>query len=276
MRHHLNSLSNLFRRAIADGLLPVNPVAILLPTEKPKAGAEEAAWLEVPEAALLLEAAKEYAPKRDDLGMPFAYPLLATFMLTGGRAREVLGLEIDDVNPKRKTVTFRPNAWRRLKTKKSARTLRLMPQLEEILRDYLPQRMRMSDVQGPDNTAGKLLFPSFRTGQPAMLTDVRKLLDAVAKLAGWKAGEITPKMFRHTFISARIQTTENGAPIAAFQVAKEVGHTSTAMIEKVYGHLGQVRHRSKYVEYRVAQHKQAIRALRRVRKLSRHVLRLVA
>src|SRR2546427_578654 len=124
---------------------------------------------------------------------------------------------------------------------------------------------------------GTLLFPSFRDGKEAMLDDVpRKMLGAVAVRAGWKKGEISARMFRHTYISARIQTTVNGAPVAAFTVAKEVGHSSTAMIEKVYGHLGQVRHRSKYVEYRVEQHKQAIRALRKVRKLSRHMLRLVA
>ena len=29
---------------------------------------------------------------------PFAYPLLATFLLTGGRRSEVLGLELDDVS----------------------------------------------------------------------------------------------------------------------------------------------------------------------------------
>src|SRR2546422_2369254 len=40
---------------------------------------------------------------RGDLAMPFAYPLLATFLLTGGRAREVLGLEVGDVSFDRKT-----------------------------------------------------------------------------------------------------------------------------------------------------------------------------
>src|SRR5439155_3111147 len=131
-----------------------------------------------------------------------------------------------------------------------------------------PERMKLG---------GTLLFPSFRTGQEAMLTDVRKLLDAVATRAGWKKGDITPKMFRHTYISARIQTTEDGAPVAAFTVAKEVGHTSTAMIEKVYGHLGSARHRSKYVEYRSEQHKQAIRVCLQQRKITaRRMLRLVA
>lgn len=271
-RHHINSLSNLFAQAMRHDGIAHNPVAALSKQEKPKARKQEAKWLPVHEAALLLAAAKEYRPKRGDLGMPFAYPLLATFLLTGGRAQEVLGLEIDDVNPKRKTVTFRPNKWRRLKTAGSARTVRLWPQLEEILREYLPARLRMG--------GGTLLFPSCRTGQQAMLTDFRKLLDAVAKRAGWKAGEITPKMFRHTYISARIQTTDHGAPVAAFTVAREVGHSSTAMIEKVYGHLGQTRHRSKFVEYRVEQHKQAVKDLLKsragVRHTLRHTLRLVA
>jgi integrase len=275
VRHHINSLSNLYRRAHREELVNDNPVARLLPTEKPKAGAEEAHWLEVPEAALLLEAAKAYQPQRDDLGMPFAYPLIATFLLTGGRAREVLGLEVDDVNPKLRKVFFRPNEWRRLKTKKSKRDVPLWPQLEEILRDYLYERKKYVLKAGVPQA--KLLFPSFRTGQEAMLTDFRKLLDAVAKLAGLKAGDITPKMFRHTYISARIQTTQNGKPVAAFQVAKEVGHSSTAMIENVYGHLGDTQHRSKHVEYRTEQHRQAIRALVKQRKITaRSVLRLVA
>ncbi len=91
VRHHLNCLSNLFRRAQAEGFVPpgYNPVTALM--EKPRAKPQEARWLEVHEAALLLEAARTYRPARGDLAMPFAYPLLATFLLTGGRAREVLG-----------------------------------------------------------------------------------------------------------------------------------------------------------------------------------------
>ena len=42
--------------------------------------------------------------------------------------------------------------------------------------------------------------------------------------------------------------------MAAWTVAKELGHTGTAMIEKTYGHLGEVRHRADVVEYRVEQH----------------------
>lgn len=57
----------------------------------------------------------------------------------------------------------------------------------------------------------------------------------------------------------------------------KLGHMSLAMIMRIYGHLGQIRHRSKYVEYRTEQHKQAIRALLKAKKVTaRRMLRVVA
>lgn len=173
---------------------------------------------------------------------PSAHPLLTAFLLTGGRQKEVLGLEVDDVSFDRKTVTFRPNQWRRLKTLTSHRTVPLWPQLEETLRAY---------VFGAAAPPGRLLFPSFRTGREAMITDFRKLLDAVAELAGWKPGEIRSKMFRHTYCAARLQTLDRGAPVSEFTVARELGHGGESMIRRVYGHLGRVRQRAEHVEYRV-------------------------
>jgi len=242
VRHHLNALSNLYRRAQAEGFVTpgFNPVAALL--EKPSAQRHEARWLEVHEAALVLEAAKSYRAKRGDLAVPYAHALLATFLLTGGRQKEVLGLEVEDVSFDRKTITFRPNPWRRLKTATSHRSVPLWPQLDESLREY---------VFGAAAPPGRLLFPSFRTGQEAMLTDFRKLLDAVAERAGWKPGEIRSKMFRHTYCAARLQTLDRGAPVSEFTVARELGHGGEAMVRRVYGHLGQVRQRIEVVEYRV-------------------------
>jgi integrase len=92
-----------------------------------------------------------------------------------------------------------------------------------------------------------------------MLTDFRKLLDAVAVRAGWKAGELTPKIFRHTYASARLQTMDHGAPVSIFTVSRELGHGSEAPVKRIYGHLGTVRHRAKVVEYRVEQHKKVLK-----------------
>jgi integrase len=117
----------------------------------------------------------------------------------------------------------------------------LWPQLREILERYLAER-----------PPGRLPFPSYRTGEEAMATDFRKVLDA---LAGWKAGEIRCKMFRHPYCAARLQTLDQGFPVSVFTVARKLGHGGEAMVRKVYGHLGQVRHRAEMVEYRVEQHR---------------------
>ena len=251
VRHHLSCLSNLYKRARAERVVPsgYDPVGDF--DEKPSPRRGEAKWLEIHDAALLLEAARTYRPDPSRGGwrpVPFAYELIATFLLTGGRESEVLGLEVDDVSLDRGVVTFRPNKWRRLKTVSSHRSVPLWPQLREALERYLAE-----------HPPSKLLFPSFRTGEEAMLTDFRKLLDAVAMRAGWNEGDIRSKMFRHTYCATRLQTLDSGAPVSTYTVAREMGHGGEAMVRKVYGHLGQVRHRAEAVEYRVEQHREKLK-----------------
>ena len=244
IKHYLASLSNLYSRAQSEGYVPpgYNPVAALM--DKPVARREEARWLEVDDAALLLEAARRYRPGADAL--PFMYPLTATFLLTGGRKSEVLGLEVRDVSFDRGTVTFRPNDWRRLKTRTSHRTIPLWPQLEEILRDHV------FDRTGP---LQRLLFPSNQNSGDRPVTDIRKSLDSIGALAGFPAGDIRTKVFRHTYCAARLQTLDHGAPVSQWTVSREMGHGGQSMVDRVYGHLGEIRHRSEVVEYRVSQHR---------------------
>jgi integrase len=81
--------------------------------EKPAVTRKEARWLEVHEGALLLESARTLpivsTPAGEGIGAALAHPLLATFLLTGGRLAEVLGLELEDISFDRRIVTFRPN-----------------------------------------------------------------------------------------------------------------------------------------------------------------------
>jgi len=149
-------------------------------------------------------------------------------------------IEVADVSFDRETVTFRVNAHRRLKTRTSHRVVPLWPQLAEILRPYTDRRVI--------NRGGTLLFPGETGG---MLKDWRKVLDAVAKRAGWKVDEIRCKRFRHTYCALRLQTLDQGAPVSLFTMARELGHSSTDMVDKVYSHLGTIRYRSDAVEYRV-------------------------
>ena len=245
LRQHLNSLSNLYRRAQDEEKVKpgYNPVAAMM--DKPTAQKAAAHWLEVPTAALLLEAARTFTPKRGDIAMPFAYELIATALLTGGRPAEVLGLEIDDVSFQREQITFRPNGWRRLKTLTSYRSVKVWPQLREILKPWIAERKL---------AGGRLLFPSHRTGEEAMLTDVRKMLDAVSARVGFEAREVNLYDFRHTYCAARLQTLDGDAPVSPYTVGQELGHGGDSLVKRVYGHLGTVRHRSEAVEYRVKQH----------------------
>ena len=261
-RKYLNSLSNLYRRAQSEGVVTavrdasgnvvagLNPVQMLL--EKPTAKKHPARWLEIHDAALYLEAARTYRPAKPDIAMPYIHAVVACFLLTGGRESEVMGLEVSDVNFDRETITFRPNKWRRLKNEGSDRPVRLWPQLAPILREHIKTQ----------KLAGGLLFPSVRSGKDQMMvTDLRKQLDAIGERIGYAPGEIRTRIFRHTYCSTRLQTTDNGAPVSLFTVARELGHGGNALVRTIYGHLGAVRHRGEFVEYRAGR---AIASIRNV------------
>ena len=107
-------------------------------------------------------------------------------------------------------------------------------ELRDLMRRYIGTR-----------TTG-LLFPCPRTGQP--LRDVRKMLKGIAAEAVL-VQHITPYIFRHTYCAARLQTLDGDASISPYTVGKELGHSGDALVRRIYGHLGTVRHRSAVVEY---------------------------
>ncbi len=229
-----------------------NPVAAMF--SKPTPRTTEAPYLEPEEAAILLESARTYKVDPEGGAFAYMYPLLATFLLTGGRRSEVLGLDVDDVSLSLRKVYIRPNKWRRLKTDGSTRTVPLWPQLRTILEAYFADREREGGLGG-------LLFPAVREGgKEAMLVDPRKPL---AKIAG-RAGLNTPVLLhslRHTYTAQRLQTCDRGRPVAIYTVARELGHRSTAMIEKRYGHLHDRAQAggTEVVEFRVEHHGEKLR-----------------
>jgi integrase len=203
-----------------------------------------------------LEAARTLPGRSSELRADLVHPLLAAFLLTGGRRAEVLGLEVSDVSFQRNTVTFRPNPFRRLKTATSARVVPLWPQLRDILHAYL--NVRTAAMVLNDAPASSLLFPSSRTGAESRLVELRKIFDRVAVRGGWKAGDLRSRALRHTYCASRLQTLDGGAPVSLFTVAREMGHGGDSLVRRIYGHLGDVRHRADAVEYRVEQHAMAL------------------
>jgi integrase len=247
VRKYLNSLSNLYKRAWSELYVTSNPVANMF--RKPTESRGEAPFLEAHEAALLLESARTYKAPGDG-AFPWMYPLLATFLLTGGRKNEVLGLEVDDLSLRHDKIYLRPNQWRRLKTAGSKRSLPLWPQLKEILSEYLMERERTGGL-------GALLFPSGRGSEEKMIRDVRKALDHIGHRAGFPKGYIRLHMLRHTYASQRVQTCDRRRPVALYTVARELGHKSTDMLEDRYLHLHDRTEEggTEVVEFRVENHR---------------------
>ena len=274
VRHYLNALSGLYERAdeleyVDDGY---NPVAKLKDNPVGKWRGDEAKFFEVDEAALLLEAARvlERPGETSRVGArgnrvtanPGLYPIIGTFLLTGGRFSEVLGLDVEDVRLDRGIVRFRPNAHRGLKTSTSIRTVPLWPQLRGILQKWM--------YGGEQPRTEGLLFPSTTGGR---IQDLRKSLDAMGALCGMEPGEVRTKAFRHTHCSARLQTVQGllkpgRAPtdpdafeyveVSRFTVQKEMGHGGAQLVDRIYGHPPMRPHRSDEVEFRVEKHQEAL------------------
>lgn len=80
------------------------------------------------------------------------------------------------------------------------------------------------------------------------------MLDTLGSRAGFQPGEVRWNKLRHGYATARLQTLDRGAPVSTFTVARELGHTGVHLVERIYGHLGEVRHRSEVVDFRVEQH----------------------
>jgi len=126
-------------------------------------------------------------------------------------------------------------------TRRLISTLKCNTELAQILR---------ASLQGPTRREGGCYFRVYRTGEERILTDIRKLLDRVTERVGTlhlidrgarrraEPGAIRTKVFRLTYITARLQTLDRGVPVSPWTVAREVGHSGTGMIERVYGHLG--------------------------------------
>lgn len=237
IRQELANISAMLSRAERRKVVDRNAVRHM---KLPADDSAEPTWLTVGEAARVLQTAVELVEDSSSRVRPFFHELIATFLLTGGRRSEVLGLTRDDVDLEAGEVRFRKNQWRpRLKTKYSRRSVPLWPQLHEILKPYL-------EDPGHDSP---LLFPAWEGG---IITKMRSALETLEDRTEDLEKRLTFTVFRHTYCSTRIQTVDAGEPVALFTVAREMGHGSIDRIEDTYGHLQAERVRLPEVRYREA------------------------
>jgi hypothetical protein len=96
---------------------------------------------------------------RDYRHLILRFVTISCIRLRSTHHQKALGLERDDVSFDRKTVTFRPNQWRRLKNPRSHRVAPLWAQLEDILHPWvLGRRLEIR--------AGSCFRPSRRVRKP--------------------------------------------------------------------------------------------------------------
>jgi integrase len=244
VKKYLWDLSKLFRRARAAQIISGKHRPFDDIMNMPEVEEEEAEWLDGPTAALLLEAARLYQPKRAELALPCAYTIVAALLLTGMRPAEGLALYVEDIDFDRKLIRVRRNRHRRLKTRRSRRSVPLWPQLEVILRAYLEAR---------GNPTTGILFPSPKAADRPV-GSIKRLMTELAERIGTETA-LTPKVFRHTYCAARLQTTDGGVPIAKIKVARELGHRKSDITEGVYAHVDPgktLMPRREYVEFSLA------------------------
>jgi integrase len=235
--------------------------------EKPSgwSGRAEALFFEVSEGALLLEAARvlEMRDRGSGTTTPGLHAIVATFLLTGGRKSEVLGLDVEDVSFDRGVIHFRPNAHSGLKTKTSVRTVPLWAQLRDILQGWM--------YGGDSPRTHGLLLPAYHGGR---IRNLRKSLDAIGEMCGMDEGEVRTGRFRHTYCSVRLATVQRivkpgkdpatdpdpyeYVEVSKFQVQKEMGHGGAQLVDRIYGHGLVNPHRLEAVEYKVERHREEL------------------
>lgn len=218
-RRILNALKELFDRAILEGNLPAgsNPVAVAI--QELRASSRETGWLSVGELALLLESARTIGCEAQAASalqsLPCPYELVATFMLTGAHEGEITRLQVCHLDFGSRTIHI-PES----KTGRVARSIPMHSQLREILWPY---------VQRLGRTSGYV----FTTNSGEPIYSGLGVLDLIATRAGFWEVQITPAVFRASYIIHRLACMDHGVPIDPNKVAREVGYTTPSLKKKV-------------------------------------------
>lgn len=199
----LTPLQGSMRVAVREGWIQGNPLANLLPHERPKDDQREMRCLGNAEITLLLDNASTDRWKT----------LFATLLFTGLRISEALALEWKDIDLQKQVISVREG-----KTDAAKRDVPIMDGLARRLRHYRMQGWPTGYV-----------FKNRNDGAVSRREALRALR-AAEKRAG--IPEYTLHELRHTFASILIS---EGEPVTL--VAKLMGHKDPSITLKTYAHL---------------------------------------
>ena len=232
IRNAMCVMRAIFYDAIEGGVVESNPAARLGRfTRTPRAGETKGIALTNKEAQQFLEAAKivclEY------------HPLFLTALRAGLRRGELVALQWGDIqfgrddNDQNRFIVVQHNYVRREHTttkSKKSRRVDLSRELRKSLLDLRDKRLLEAFLQGKENIADDLVFPS----PDGAIMDPDNLYHRYFQRVLTKAGlrKIRLHDLRHTFGSLLLQ---NGATIV--YVKEQMGHSSIQVTVDIYGHL---------------------------------------
>ncbi len=241
-------LKELFKRAIGNGLMIINPCeAVVLP----KREIYEARYLTEQEQEIFLDVAKGH----------YHYDIFCFALSCGARIGEILGLKWSDIDFENKTIQIaRTLHYAKVsdeeschfffttpKTKTSERKIPMLPETEEILRRVhraqLLNKILYAKKWKQEDPFEDMVFTTMQ-GAPIRYGDVNRTIKTVIAKVNLQEEELakfeerepvemlpfSPHCFRHTFIT---RCKEKGIPYEVIQ--PYVGHSTKEMTE-YYNH----------------------------------------
>lgn len=201
----LTPLRLILKRAMRDGFIPVDPFPLLERSERPKGDQKEMSILDTDEIQTFLGAATDWYR-----------PLLSTAIFTGMRRGELLNLKWEDVDLDAGIIKVQDS-----KTRAGIREVILFPALEKILR-----RHKLAQHQG-----AVYVFETHERRQMRGDVVLKSAMKATLKRSGIKK-EMRFHDLRHTYASILIHQGQTDQFIC-----EQIGHSSSAVTRRVYGHL---------------------------------------
>jgi integrase len=218
------TVSSMLSQAVEDELLQANP-AFRMGKHLRFADDEEnrVCPLSREELQVLLKTAEQYYPTY--------YPLFLCAARTGLRLGEYLGLELDAVDSRNRSIKVSRNrVGGKITTPKNRRqrVVDMSNQLTEVLANLIAERRKTAFAAGTPMPKTVFLTPS---GEPVDGDNLRhRIFYPLLKKAGLRHCRLHD--LRHTYASLLIQ---NGESLK--YVSEQMGHSSIKVTADIYGHL---------------------------------------
>ena len=222
LRHHRATLRRALADAVRAGYLLTNPVAL---SRAPRMDKPERHYLTGAQAHRLIDETREER----------FWPVWTVLVTTGLRLAEALGLTWADVDLDAGSLTVRRTlvrtegrwAMAKPKTRKSRRTVTLIPQAIDALREQ--RRRQDEDLGSTPRPIHGLVFTS-RTGEPVYGPNVLRAFERVRIAQGLP--KVTLHDLRHSCATIML-----GAGVPLPVIAEQLGHSSIRVTADLYAHV---------------------------------------